>query len=27
LNRCIIRIENIDTVDSMIWELKTIIEM
>ena len=27
LNRCIIRIENIDTVDSMLWELKTIIEM
>jgi neutral trehalase len=27
LNRCIIRIENIDTMDSMIWELKTIIEM
>ena len=27
LNRCIIRIENIDTADSMIWELKTIIEM
>jgi hypothetical protein len=27
LNRCIIRIENIDTMDSMIYELKTIIEM
>ena len=27
LNRCIIRIENIDTVDSMLHELKTIIEM
>ena len=27
LNRVIIRVENIDTVDSMIWELKTIIEM
>jgi hypothetical protein len=27
LNRCIIRIENIDTIDSMMYELKTIIEM
>ena len=27
LNRCIIRIENIDTMDSMMHELKTIIEM
>jgi hypothetical protein len=27
LNRCIIRIENIDTMDSMLYELKTIIEM
>jgi hypothetical protein len=27
LNRCIIRIENIDTMDSMMYELKTIIEM
>jgi hypothetical protein len=27
LNRVIIRVENIDTVDSMICELKTIIEM
>lgn len=27
LNRCIIRIENIDTMDSMLHELKTIIEM
>jgi hypothetical protein len=27
LNRVIIRVENIDTMDSMMYELKTIIEM